>query len=91
MLRRIIAFWGDLSLCSRPHLAAFWLLYLILQATLPVAYLIIIEIQFYPCIYHWQVGENIIPFPEFSRYDILFANHFLSSFYSFLWDFHVFL
>ena len=28
MLRRIIAFWGDLSLCSRPHFAALRLLYL---------------------------------------------------------------
>ena len=27
MLRRIIAFWGDLSLCSRPHFAALRLLY----------------------------------------------------------------
>ena len=26
MLRRIIAFWGDLSLCSRPHFAALRLL-----------------------------------------------------------------
>lgn len=41
MLRRIIAFWGDLSLCSRPHFAALRLLYLTLQATVQVAYLII--------------------------------------------------
>lgn len=93
MLRRIIAFLGDLSLCSRPHFAALRLLYLTLQATVQVAYLIIniIELQFSPCTFLLPIREIFIPFPGFSRYDVPFTNHFCPPFIAFSWDFHVFL
>ena len=92
MLRRIIAFWGDLSLCSRPHFAALRLLYLTLQATVQVAYLIIniIELQFSPCTFLLPIREIFIPFPGFSRYDVPFTNHFLSSFHCFFVGFPCF-
>ena len=85
---------GDLSLCSRPHFAALRLLYLTLQATVQVAYLIIniIELQFSPCtfllpargIFHSVSGD-------FSRHDTPFTNHFLSSFCLFFVGFPCFL
>lgn len=92
MLRRIIAFLGDLSLCSRPHFAALRLLYLTLQATVQVAYLIIniIELQFSPCTFLLPIREIFIPFPGFSRYDVPFTNHFLSSFHCFFVGFPCF-
>lgn len=92
LLRRIIAFWGDLSLCSRPHFAALRLLYLTLQATVQVAYLIIniIELQFSPCTFLLPIREIFIPFPGFSRYDVPFTNHFLSSFHCFFVGFPCF-
>ena len=93
MLRRIIAFWGDLSLCSRPHFAALRLLYLTLQATVQVAYLIIniIELQFSPCTFLLPARGIFIPFPGFSRHDTPFTNHFLSSFCLFFVGFPCFL
>ena len=83
---------GDLSLCSRPHFAALRLLYLTLQATVQVAYLIIniIELQFSPCTFLLPIREIFIPFPGFSRYDVPFTNHFLSSFHCFFVGFPCF-
>ena len=83
---------GRLSLCSRPHFAALRLLYLTLQATVQVAYLIIniIELQFSPCTFLLPIREIFIPFPGFSRYDVPFTNHFLSSFHCFFVGFPCF-
>lgn len=84
---------GDLSLCSRPHFAALRLLYLTLQATVQVAYLIIniIELQFSPCTFLLPARGIFIPFPGFSRHDTPFTNHFLSSFCLFFVGFPCFL